>query len=66
MKVKGLPSKIYRLSPNGGFCSSSELGKLKEGGVVDLKEGQAEQLLSMGMVEKTKESKKVKEKNNGN
>ena len=67
MKVKGLPNKIFKLSPNGGFCSSQELGKLKEGGTVDLKEEQAEQLLSMGMVEKTKESQaKVKEKNNGN
>ena len=65
MKVKGLINKIYRLSSNGGFCSSLELGKLKEGGVVDLKGEQAEQLLSMGMVEKTKESK-AKEKNNGN
>ena len=37
MKVKGLPSKIFKLSPNGGFCSGSELGRLKEGGAVDLK-----------------------------
>ena len=67
MKVKGLPDKIFKVSPNAGFCSGPELGELKEGGVVDLKEEQAEQLLSMGMVEKTKESKaKVKEKNNGN
>ena len=67
MKVKGLPSKIFKISPNAGFCTSQELGALKEGGVVDLKEEQAEQLLSMGMVEKIKESKaKVKEKNNGN
>ena len=67
MKVKGLPNKIFKLSSNGGFCSSSELGKLKEGGVVNLKDEQAEELLSMGMIEKTKESKaKVKEKNNGN
>ena len=67
MKVKGLPNKIFKLSPNGGFCSGSELGRLKEGGTVDLKEEQAEQLLSMGMVEKTKDIKaKVKEKNNGN
>ena len=65
MKVKGLPNKIFKLSPNGGFCSGSELGKLKEGGTVDLKEEQAEKLLNMGMVEKTKVSK-VKEKNNGN
>jgi len=65
MKVKGLPSKIFKLSPNGGFCSGSELGRLKEGGTVDLKKEQAEQLLSMGMVELIKESK-VKEKNNGN
>ena len=65
MKVKGLPNKISALSSNGGFCSSQELGKLKEGGTVDLKKEQAEQLLSMGMVELIKESK-VKEKNNGN
>ena len=65
MKVKGLPSKIFKLSPNGGFCSSQELGRLKEGGTVDLKKEQAEQLLSMGMVELIKESK-AKEKNNGN
>ena len=65
MKVKGLPSKIFKLSPNGGFCSGSELGRLKEGGTVDLEEEQAELLLSMGMVEKTKVSK-AKEKNNGN
>ena len=65
MKVKGLPSKIFKLSPNGGFCSGSELVRLKEGGAVDLKKEQAEQLLSMGMVELIKESK-VKEKNNGN
>ena len=64
MKVKGLPSKIFKLSANGGFCSSSELGKLKEGGVVDLKKEDAEQLISMGMVSTIKESK-VKEKNNG-
>ena len=64
MKVKGFPSKIFKLSPNGGFCSSQELGRLKEGGTVDLKKEQAEQLLSMGMVELIKESK-VKEKNNG-
>ena len=31
MKVKGLPSKIFKLSSNGGFCSGSELGKLKAG-----------------------------------
>ena len=65
MKVKGLPSKIFKISPNAGFCTSQELGALKEGGVVDLKEEQAEKLLNMGMVEKTKVSK-VKEKNNGN
>ena len=65
MKVKGLPSKIFKLSPNGGFCSGQELGRLKEGGTVDLKKEQAEQLLSMGMVELIKESK-AKEKNNGN
>tara|TARA_R110000824_G_scaffold101982_1_gene242045 strand:- start:841 stop:1038 length:198 start_codon:yes stop_codon:yes gene_type:complete len=65
MKVKGLPSKIFKLSPNGGFCNGSELGRLKEGNTVDLKKEQAEQLLSMGMVELIKESK-VKEKNNGN
>ena len=65
MKVKGLPSKIFKISSNGGFCSSQELGRLKEGGTVDLKKEQAEQLLSMGMVELIKESK-VKEKNNGN
>ena len=65
MKVKGLPSKIFKISSNAGFCSSQELGKLKEGRVVDLKKEQAEQLLSMGMVELIKESK-AKEKNNGN
>ena len=65
MKVKGLIGKIDRISANGGFCSSSELGKLKEGKTVDLKKEQAEQLLSMGMVELIKESK-AKEKNNGN
>ena len=65
MKVKGLPSKIFKLSPNGGFCSGQELGKLKEGETVDLKKEQAELLLSMGMVELIKESK-AKEKNNGN
>ena len=65
MKVKGLPSKIFKLSPNGGFCSGQELGRLKEGSTVDLKKEQAEQLLSMGMVELIKESK-AKEKNNGN
>ena len=58
MKVKGLPSKIFKLSPNGGFCSGQELGKLEEGETVDLKKEQADQLLSMGMVEIIKESKK--------
>ena len=65
MKVKGLPNKISVLSSNGGFCSSQELGRLKEGGTVELKEEQAENLLSMGMVEIVKGSK-AKEKNNGN
>ena len=64
MKVKGLPNKIFKLSSNGGFCTSQELGELKEGGVVDLKKEDAEQLLNMGVATTIKESK-VKEKNNG-
>ena len=67
MKVKGLKNKIYRLSPNGGFCSGFQLNKLKEGGVVDLKEDQANLLLNMGIVETVKGSKvKAKENNDGN
>ena len=65
MKVKGLPDKICMINPNSVSCDAGDFDMLKEGGAVDLKKEQAEQLLSMGMVELIKESK-VKEKNNGN
>ena len=65
MKVKGLSDKICMINPNSVTCDAGDFDKLKEGCVVDLKKEDAEQLLSIGMVETIKESK-VKEKNNGN
>jgi len=58
MKVKGLVNKIYRVSSNSVSCSSADLAKLKEGKTADLKKEDADQLLSMGMVEKITSSKK--------
>ena len=64
MKVKGLPNKICMINPNSVSCDAGDFDKLKEGKTVELKKGDAEQLISMGIVSTIKESK-VKEKNDG-
>ena len=64
MKVKGLPDKISMINPNSVSCSAGDFDKLKEGKTVELKKEDAEQLISMGVVEISKASK-VKGENNG-
>lgn len=63
MKVKARLNKFYRVNSNGVLCDKSSLNKLRSGEVVDLSEDAANELISMGFVEKVKQTKKKELKN---
>ena len=61
MKIKARLNKIYRANSNGLLCEKASLKKLKKGEVVEVPEDAANELLSMGFVEKAKTKKQNKE-----
>ena len=57
MKVKARLDKIHRANPNGLLCDKASLIKLRDGGVVEIPEEAANELLQMGFVKKAKKTK---------
>tara|TARA_R100001443_G_scaffold2742_4_gene8993 strand:+ start:6006 stop:6197 length:192 start_codon:yes stop_codon:yes gene_type:complete len=60
MKVKARLNKFHRVNPNGVLCDKDSLDKLRDGEFVEVPEDAANELLSMGFVEKAKQTKKEK------
>ena len=60
MKIKGKVNKIFRVNSNSVSCDAKSFNKLKEGNVVDVPDGQAQELLNMGVAEKATAPKKTK------
>ena len=60
MKIKGKVNKIFRINSNSVSCDVKSFDELKEGNVVDVPDGQAQELLKMGVVEKTTTSTDTK------
>jgi len=65
MKIELRLNKAHKINSNGVLCDMNSLDKLRSGGVVDVAEEVANELLNMGFAKKAVIKKVKKESNNG-